>query len=101
MPVGQRRGDAPARCALQITLLDPERFQHVLDGIRRFADGGRQVADAARVLRPSLKVLFITGYAESAVLDSGRLQHDMYIVTKPFAMDALARKIHEIIEHVE
>ena len=54
---------------------------------------GRQIADAARVRRPDMKVLFITGYAENAALGSGYLEPGMSVLTKPFAMDALARKI--------
>ncbi len=58
---------------------------------------GRQLADAARDHRPGLKVLFITGYAESAVLDQTSLEPGMHIMTKPFAMDALATKIKNLI----
>ena len=58
---------------------------------------GRQIADAARVRRPGLKVLFITGYAENAALGNGYLDPGMSVVTKPFAMDALARKIGEMM----
>jgi PAS domain S-box-containing protein len=59
---------------------------------------GRQVADAARALRPDLKVLFITGYAENAVLSHGHLDPGMHVLTKPFAMDALASRIRQLIE---
>jgi PAS domain S-box-containing protein len=59
---------------------------------------GRQVADAAREGRPALKVLFITGYAENAVVGNGRLERGMQILTKPFALDALGDKIREMIE---
>lgn len=59
---------------------------------------GRQVADAARVARPDLKVLFITGYAENAVLSHGHLDPGMHVLTKPFAMDALAGRIKDLIE---
>jgi signal transduction histidine kinase len=45
---------------------------------------GRQMADAARVTRPDLKVLFITGYAENSVLGNGRLAPGMAVMTKPF-----------------
>lgn len=58
---------------------------------------GRQVADAARVARPGLKVLFITGYAENAVLSHGHLDPGMHVLTKPFAMEALASRIRELI----
>jgi CheY-like chemotaxis protein len=59
---------------------------------------GRQVADAARVTRPDLKILFITGFAENAVVRDGRLEPGMSLVTKPFQMDELARKIREAME---
>jgi len=58
---------------------------------------GRQVADAARVARPELKVLFITGYAENAVLSHGHLDAGMHVLVKPFAMEALASRIKELI----
>jgi PAS domain S-box-containing protein len=59
---------------------------------------GRQLADLAREVRPGLKVLFITGYAENAVRASGFLEPGMEMITKPFAVDALARRIREMIE---
>ena len=59
---------------------------------------GRQVADAARALRPGLKVLFITGYAENAALGNGLLEKGMRVVTKPFDMEDLARKVRDLIE---
>lgn len=58
---------------------------------------GRQVADAGRALRPHLKVLFITGYAENAVVGDGQLTHGMQVLTKPFSLDALAKKIRSMI----
>jgi signal transduction histidine kinase/CheY-like chemotaxis protein len=59
---------------------------------------GRQVADAARVLRPELKVLFITGYAENAIIGNGHLDPGMQVITKPFAMEALANKVRDMID---
>ncbi|WP_255702279.1 hybrid sensor histidine kinase/response regulator [Roseomonas cutis] len=58
---------------------------------------GRQMADAARVTRPGLKVLFITGYAENAVVGDGHLEPGMHVMTKPFAMQALAQRIRSLI----
>ncbi|MBB3999368.1 hybrid sensor histidine kinase/response regulator [Aureimonas pseudogalii] len=60
---------------------------------------GRQVADAARVLRPDLKILFVTGYAENAVLNNGHLDAGMQVLTKPFNMDDLARRIITIVSN--
>jgi CheY-like chemotaxis protein len=58
---------------------------------------GRQLADAARITRPDLKVLFITGYAENAVVGNGQLDRGMHVMTKPFAMDDLADRIRTLI----
>ena len=58
---------------------------------------GRQMADAARVGRPELKILFITGYAENAVVGNGFLDPGMHVMTKPFAMEALAGRIKALI----
>ena len=58
---------------------------------------GRQLADAARGARPSLKVLFITGYAVNAVLSHGHLDPGMHVLIKPFALEALASRIRELI----
>lgn len=58
---------------------------------------GRQIADAAREYRPGLKVLFITGYAGNAAMANGFLEPGMEMVTKPFAVDALAARIRDMI----
>jgi PAS domain S-box-containing protein len=58
---------------------------------------GRQLAEACRLARPDLKVLFITGYAEQAVIGAGHLQPGMHIMTKPFSVETLSRRIREMI----
>lgn len=58
---------------------------------------GRQIADAARELRPALNVLFMTGYAENAVLSHGHLDPGMQIVTKPFEIQVMAQRIRSLI----
>ncbi len=62
---------------------------------------GRQLADAARATRPDLKVLFITGYAENAILGSGQLAPGMQVLTKPFDVEALAGRVVEMIDRPE
>ena len=57
---------------------------------------GRELADAAQALRPGLPVLFITGYAEHAVVGHGHLGPGMHVLTKPFTIEALARRVKEI-----
>ena len=59
---------------------------------------GRQVADAARALRPRLKVLFITGYAETAAIGDGALAAGMEVIVKPFEVSALSARIRDMID---
>jgi CheY-like chemotaxis protein len=59
---------------------------------------GRQMADAGRVRRPDLQVLFITGYAENAAVGNGQLAPGMAVLTKPFPMEAMAARIRSMIE---
>ncbi len=58
---------------------------------------GRQLAEAGRHVRPELKVLFMTGYAETAALSHGHLTAGMHVLTKPFAMEVLASRIRLLI----
>ena len=59
---------------------------------------GRQLADAARELRPGLKVLFVTGYADVAGLAGDVLEPGMALIPKPFEAAVLARRIRGLIE---
>ena len=58
---------------------------------------GRQVVELARAGRSNLKVLYMTGYAESAA-SSEFLAQGMHIISKPFTIDKLAAKITDVIQ---
>ncbi|MCQ2989297.1 PAS domain-containing protein [Pseudomonas tremae] len=58
---------------------------------------GRQMADAGREVRPQLKTLFITGYAENAAIGDEQLGPGMRVLTKPFAIDALTSRVQELM----
>ena len=55
--------------------------------------------EAARKHRPDLKVLFITGYAHNAIVRNRLLEPGMEMITKPFAIETLASRIRQMIEH--
>jgi len=57
---------------------------------------GRQLAEAARLARPGLKVLFITGYAEARLVEHGSLDPGTGLMVKPFQLDALARRVAQM-----
>ncbi|KTC11948.1 histidine kinase [Pseudomonas marginalis ICMP 9505] len=61
---------------------------------------GRQLAEIGRQIRPGLKVLFITGYAEHAAVRGGFLDPGMQLITKPFTFDLLTAKVREMI-HID
>lgn len=58
---------------------------------------GQQMARTGRVLRPDLKVLFITGYSENETLRQDHLEPGMDFMIKPFAMEMLATRIKTMI----
>ena len=61
---------------------------------------GRQVADEARRRQPGLKVLFVTGYADSVVLQKDSTEAGIAVLTKPFAIDDLQYQAVTLLELV-
>jgi signal transduction histidine kinase len=59
---------------------------------------GRQLAEAARRLRPELNVLFTTGYARNAIVHDGRLDPGVQLLTKPFTFVALSQKLRDMLD---
>lgn len=88
-------GDAPSA----MPLLESEtRIDLLISDVGLPGMNGRQLAEVARQLRPGLKVLFITGYAEHAAVRGEFLGSDMQMISKPFAFDHLTAKVREMIE---
>ncbi|WP_070252215.1 hybrid sensor histidine kinase/response regulator [Duganella phyllosphaerae] len=62
---------------------------------------GRQMAELGMRLKPRLRVLFLTGYAEAAVLGSGKLAEGMAVMTKPFDIDVLSERVADMLAAVD
>ena len=58
---------------------------------------GRQMAEAGLQVKPRLRVLLLTGYAEAAVLGSGALADGMVVMTKPFDIDVLSNRVADLL----
>lgn len=58
---------------------------------------GRQLAEAGMQLRPALKTLFITGYAESWGIGNQQLKPGMHVLAKPFAVTVLVERVRELL----
>jgi PAS domain S-box-containing protein len=90
------RAAADAKEAMPILASD-QRIDLMVSDVGLPGINGRQLAVMARHHRPDLKVLFMTGYAESAALRSGFLEPGMEMIVKPFALDVLAGKIRDAV----
>ncbi|HWX06923.1 MAG TPA: response regulator, partial [Bradyrhizobium sp.] len=78
-------------------LRSAERIDLLVTDVGLPGMNGRQVADQARETRPDLKILFITGYAESVAISDGFLHAGMEMITKPFDLDNLSQRIRAMI----
>jgi len=87
-------GDADA--AVPIIESD-QRIDLLISDVGLPGMNGRQLAEIGRQIRPDLKVLFITGYAEHAAVRGGFLDPGMQLITKPFTFDLLTAKVREMI----
>ena len=59
---------------------------------------GRDLVDRLRADRPSLRVLFMSGYTDDAIVQHGVLESGVEFIQKPFAMRALTKKVREILD---
>ncbi len=97
--LGYRIIEAPeGRSALR--LLDANRDIVMLFTDIGLPDGmnGRQLADEARRRRPTLKVLYTSGYARNAIVHHGRLDPGVELLVKPFTYAGLAAKVRHVLD---
>ncbi|MGD0191835.1 MAG: PAS domain S-box protein [Rhizomicrobium sp.] len=62
------------------------------------AMNGRRLAEAIKLQRPEIKVLYMSGYTEDAILHHGRLDQGVHFIQKPFRKQDLARKMRETLD---
>ncbi len=87
---------ADANSALPI-IESSQRIDLLISDVGLPGMNGRQLAEIGRQMRPDLKVLFITGYAEHAAVRGGFLDPGMQLITKPFTFELLTAKVREMI----
>ena len=87
-------GDAPS--GLQILNQD-SRVDLLITDIGLPGMNGREFADQARNIRPDLKILFVTGYAQSAAKAKGFLKPGMDLITKPFDNAKFSERVRAMV----
>lgn len=88
--------DGPA--GMEILLSDQSLDLLITDVRLPKGMNGREVATAARIKRPGLRILFITGYAGDVLLGPSHLEKGMELVTKPFDLVRLPGKVRRLID---
>jgi FixJ family two-component response regulator len=59
---------------------------------------GRDLAERLKPSRPNMKVLFMSGYTDKAIVHRGEIDPGTAFLQKPFTPDALARKVREVLD---
>jgi PAS domain S-box-containing protein len=88
---------ADAAAALEILRSDQSVDLLFTDVVLAGGMNGRKLADAASELRPDLRVLFTTGYTANAIVHNGRLDPGVALISKPFTLEQLARKVRQVL----
>jgi CheY-like chemotaxis protein len=60
--------------------------------------GGRELAERVLRIRPSLPVLFMSGYTDDAIVRHGLLDEKLNFIQKPFDSSGVARKVREVLD---
>jgi two-component system cell cycle sensor histidine kinase/response regulator CckA len=84
--------------ALDIARRHPGRIDLLLTDVVMPDTNGRKLADALRTERPGLRVLFMSGYPDGAIVHHGMLDPGVAYLPKPFTTEAVARKIREVLD---
>jgi two-component system cell cycle sensor histidine kinase/response regulator CckA len=87
-------GDA----ALSVCERFPKTIDLLLTDVVMPRMSGRELANRLAALRPEMKVLFMSGYTDDAIVHHGVLDADTPFIQKPFAPDVLARKVRNVLD---
>ena len=84
--------------ALSLSAAYEQPIQLLLTDVVMPETSGKEVADRLRTLRPDIKVLFMSGYTDDAIVHHGVLDAKVQFIQKPFTPVALAKKVREVID---
>jgi CheY-like chemotaxis protein len=87
--------------AVQVASEYPERIHLLLSDVIMPDMGGAPLIDQLRETRPDLRVLYMSGYTDDAIVHHGVLDEGTAFLQKPFTPLALAKKVREVLDQVE
>ncbi|MEI9938647.1 MAG: PAS domain S-box protein [Pseudomonadota bacterium] len=88
---------APARALAALPKLNPPPDLLVTDVVMPGMNG-RALSEQVTSLIPTMKVLFVSGYAENVIVHHGVLKEDIEFLAKPYSVDQLARRVREVLD---
>jgi CheY-like chemotaxis protein len=87
-----------AAAALEIIAQADLRIDLLLTDVVMPGITGRELADQAKAIQPNIKILFMTGYSQDAIVHQGRLDPGIELIEKPFRQDALAARVRAVLD---
>lgn len=84
--------------ALELSAQHPTDIHLLLTDVVMPGMNGKELAEAIRAVKPSIKVLFMSGYTADVIADSGVLELNTAFIAKPFSYSDLARKLNEVLK---
>jgi signal transduction histidine kinase/CheY-like chemotaxis protein len=88
-------GEAVTLCAERERPIDLLLTDVIMPGM-----SGRELVDRVQPLRPAMKVLYMSGYTDGAIVHHGVLERGIAFIQKPFAPPAIAHKVREVLDGI-
>jgi len=84
--------------ALLMAQQKPERINLLLTDVIMPGLNGRALAERLATIQPELKVLYMSGYTDDAIVNHGVLESGTFLLHKPFSEESLIRKVREVLD---